>query len=242
MRRIAISLTLAIAFCANTAMASRGPVQALDRFESGSAFTYGRYLPFGGYNAIPMVQIDEHGHIRHLYLDSSLRLAFGHIDNASAFTHLRAYSMAQRIGWIFRPQSAFRIVPFVRGALDLDSAGGLQTTIQTQGLTKTIFGSNPNDIKAGYEFGGGIEFQTAVGSRLVIAPFLDANYLRRVEETIDQNGQGTQTHQGFTILHYGAVADFRLIGPLDLYAEVQFDRVSGHGLALGYSGGVALRF
>lgn len=237
-----LSAILAVGCSTITAAAAIGPAQTLNRFDSGLSVAYGRYLPFGGYNAIPMVRIGGRGRLWRIYLESQMRFASGHIDNSTAINHLRAYSIAQRIGWIFHPHGAFRIIPFARVALDLDSAGGLQTGAKTTGLAKTLFGSNPDDIKGGYELGGGIEVQIALGSRLVLAPYFDANHLRRAAEVIGTNGQVIQTRGNFTLLRYGAAADFRLIGPLDLYATVQSDRISGHGSALEYAGGVALRF
>ncbi len=242
MRVTAILGTAVIVLCAMPPALAGGGAGALDRFDSGFSIAYGRYLPVGGYNAIHFAKMNTRGTIGRLYFGSGLRFAYGHVDGGAALDYLRAYSMAQRIGWILEPRPNLRIIPFARGALDLDSAGGLNSA-QASGLTKTVFGSDLNDIKAGYEVGGGIEIQWAIGSRLVLAPFFDANYLHRAEETVGSNGQvNPVVYRDFTMFHYGAVADLRLIGPLGLFADVQADRIRGHGAALAYSGGIALRF
>jgi len=242
MNRSSFALGLALALNAVAAVAAAPPSQPLSRFNAGLAVAYGRYLPFGGLNPVTAIEMDARLHIGRLYTDSTLRGGLGHIHNNSAFDYLRAYSLSQRIGWIIRPRENFWIVPFARGALDLDSAGGLQTGVPATGLVKTVLGSNPNRIKRGYELGGGVEFQVALGSRLVLAPFFDVNYLHRVADVIEANGNVTQTYGDFTAFHYGAAADLRLIGPLDLYADIRSDRISGHGSALAYAGGLALRF
>lgn len=239
MRVTAILGAAVIVLCAIPPALAGGAAGALDRFDSGFSIAYGRYLPAGGYNAVHFAEMNTRSTIGRLYFGSALRFAYGHVDGGAAFDYLRAYSIAQRIGWILKPRPMLRIIPFARGALDLDSAGGLNG-VQALGLT---FGSDLNDIKAGYEAGGGLEIQWAIGSRLVLAPFFDANYLHRAEETIGPNGQvNPVVYRDFTMLHYGAVADLRLIGPLGLFADVQADRIRGHGAALAYSGGVALRF
>ncbi len=242
MRVAAILGAAVIVLCAIPPASAGDGAGALDRFNSGFSIAYGRYLPAGGYNAIHLAEMNTRGAIGRLYFDSGLRFAYGHVNGGAAFDYLRAYSITQRIGWILEPQSNLRIIPFALCALDLDSACGLNG-VQAIVLTKTVFGSGLNDIKAGYEAGGGVEIQWAIGSRMVIAPFFDVNYLHRAEEAVGPNGQiNPVVYRDFTMFHYGAVADLRLIGPLSLFADVQADRIHGRGAALGYSGGIALRF